>query len=129
MGIEQSIKDVFTSLIPYISLGIAVVMLEFFFEYLFMIVDNMLKPTLRKFMYSKMRKIMQVLPRFDSFITFLVSLFIVAPVLTVLMRDILNPFLRSLTNNFLVMLAAPIVLLVIIYFAFETWYSKRFRNF
>lgn len=129
MALSTILKDTFTSIIPYLSLGTAVVMLEFFFEYLFAIVDGFLKLPLRSFMQRRLRKVFQVFPRFDSFITFLIALFIVAPLITILIRDILNPFFRSLTNNLFIMLITPLIILVIIYFAFEQWYTNRFRQF
>ena len=129
MAIEAVIRGFYLGLVPYISLGIAVILLQFFFEYLFAIVDGLLKRPLRSFMQNRLRKILQVLPNFDSFLTFLLSMFIIAPLITILIRDILNPFLQSLSNNFAIMLISPLVLLVVVYFAFEQWYSKIFRKY
>jgi hypothetical protein len=126
--IEQFVKDTFLKMVPYLSIGIVLVMLEFFFERLYSLLDRLLSRPIRNFMQRNMKKTLRALPNFDSFLTFLITLLLVVPFLTVLINDIFSPFLRSLANNFWIMVVSPIILLVVVYFSFESWYKYNFRH-
>ncbi len=129
MALTQWIKDTFLSLVPSLSLVLAIILLQFFSETVFKIIESLFKPALRRFMHNRLRFIMDLMPNFDSFIIFLLSLFIIAPFLTVLMRDVFTPFLRSLANNLLILIVSTIMILFLVYFGFEKWYIRKFRHF
>ncbi|MDP4012825.1 MAG: hypothetical protein Q8R00_04445 [Candidatus Nanoarchaeia archaeon] len=128
MGVIQQVtKDFFLKMVPYLSIGIVLVMLEFFFEHIYNLFDKLLSRPIRNFMQRNMRKVLHALPNFDSFLTFLITLLVVIPFLAVLINDIFSPFLRSLANNFWIMIISPIILLVVVYMSFENWYKYNFK--
>ena len=129
MALTQWIKDTFLGLVPSLSLVLAIVLLQFFSETVFRIIESLVKPTIRRFMHNRLRFIIDLMPNFDSFIIFLLSLLFIAPFLTVLMRDVFTPFLRSLANNLLILIVSLIMILFLVYFGFEKWYIRKFRHF
>ena len=129
MALTQWIKDTFLGLVPSLSLVLAIILLQFFSETVFRIIESLVKPAIRRFMQRRTRFILDLMPNFDSFIIFLLSLLFIAPFLTVLMRDVFTPFLRSLANNLLILIVSLIMILFLVYFGFEKWYIRKFRHF
>ena len=129
MALTQWIKDTYLGFVPSLSLVLAIILLQFFSEPVFKIIESLVKPTLRRFMHNRIRFIMDLMPNFDSFIIFLLSLLFIAPFLTVLMRDVFTPFLRTLANNFLILIVSLIIILFLVYFGFERWYLRKFKYF
>lgn len=129
MALTQLIKDTFLGLVPSLSLVLAIILLQFFSETVFKIIESLVKPAIRRFMQRRTRFILDLMPNFDSFLIFLLSLLFIAPFLTVLMRDVFNPFLRSLANNLLILIVSLIMILFLVYFGFEKWYIRKFRHF
>ena len=89
----------------------------------------MLKPALKRFMQKRIRFILDLMPNFDSFIIFIITLLIITPFLTVVMRDVFTPFLKSLANNLFIMIISTLIILFLVYFGFERWYIRKFRYF
>ena len=129
MALTQWIKDAFLGFVPSLSLVLAIILLQFFSETVFKIIESLLKPTIKKVLQRRTRFILDLMPNFDSFIIFIITLLVIAPFLTVLMRDIFTPFLRSLANNLFIMLISLIIILFLVYFGFERWYLKKFKYF
>ena len=68
MALTQLIKDMFLGFVPSLSLILAIILLQFFSETVFKVIESLAKQPLRKFMHSRVRFIMDLMPNFDSFI-------------------------------------------------------------